>query len=156
MLWERSQTQQTTGMILFWVFSGGMVLFIWNVQTKQIYWERKQISWCLWGRWGGKQQGLGVNSNGHKEYFYLFFNDFLKHLFICWTVMVLSCGMWDLQPSLWHAGSLVAACKMLVATCGIQFPDQGSNLEPLLLELGVSATESPGTSHKEVWSFFRC
>ena len=64
--------------------------------------------------------------------------------------MVLSCGTWDRQPSLWHARSLVAACKMLVAAYGIQFPDQGSNLDPLLWELGVLATGSRGKSHKEV------
>ena len=33
---------------------------------------------------------------------------------------------------LWHAGSLVA-------TCGIQFPDQGLNPGPLLWERGVLA-----------------
>ena len=32
-------------------------------------------------------------------------------------------GIFQLQ----HMGSLVAACKLLVAACGIQFPDQGSN-----------------------------
>ena len=34
--------------------------------------------------------------------------------------MGLSCGKQDLQPLLWHAGSLIAACKLLVAACGIK------------------------------------
>ena len=44
----------------------------------------------------------------------------------------LSCGRRDLWSVLWHAGSLVA-------TCGIQFPDQGLNPSPLLWECGVLA-----------------
>ena len=42
--------------------------------------------------------------------------------------MVLSWGTWDLQHSLWHARSLVAACKMLLAACRIQFPVQFSSV----------------------------
>ena len=33
--------------------------------------------------------------------------------------------------SLWHAESLVAVLELLVVICGIQFPNQGSNLGPL-------------------------
>ena len=41
-------------------------------------------------------------------------NYFFKYLFIYWAVTGLSCGMRDL---------LVAACKLLVLACGIEFPD---------------------------------
>ena len=39
-----------------------------------------------------------------------------------------------------------AACKLLVVACGIQFPDQVSNLGPLNWECGVLATRPPGRS----------
>ena len=45
-----------------------------------------------------------------------------------------------------HTGSFVAACKLLAAACGIQFPDQGSNLGPLRWERKVLATGPPGKS----------
>ena len=38
----------------------------------------------------------------------------------------------------------VAACKLLVAACGIQFPDQGLNWGPLHWESGVLVTGLPG------------
>ena len=38
----------------------------------------------------------------------------------------------------------LAACQILVAVCGIQFPDQGLNLGPLHWMHGVLATGSPG------------
>ena len=37
---------------------------------------------------------------------------------------------------------------LLVVACGIQFPDQGSNLGPMHWELRVLATRSPGKSLK--------
>ena len=40
------------------------------------------------------------------------------------------------MSELWHARSLAATCELLVAECGIQFPDQGSNLGPLPWEYG--------------------
>ena len=43
-----------------------------------------------------------------------------------------------------HAGSLAAAFKHLVAACGIQFPDEGSNPGPLHWKGRVSATGPPG------------
>ena len=46
-----------------------------------------------------------------------------------------------------HAGSFVVAGELLVTPCGIQFPDQGSNLGPLLWELRVLATGPPERSH---------
>ena len=50
----------------------------------------------------------------------------------------LSCGTRGLQSRLPHAGSLVAARKLLVATCEIEFPDQGSNSGPLHWEHRVN------------------
>ena len=37
-------------------------------------------------------------------------------------------------------------CQILVAACGILFPDQGWNLGPLVWEYGVLATGPPGKS----------
>ena len=45
---------------------------------------------------------------------------FLIIIFLIYlAVPGLSCGTLDLLSSLWHAGSLVVACKLLVAACGI-------------------------------------
>ena len=44
---------------------------------------------------------------------------FKNNYFIYLAVPGLSCGTLDLLSSLWHAGSLVVACKLLVAACGI-------------------------------------
>ena len=66
-----------------------------------------------------------------------FFLSFLKifiYLFGC------------IGSQLQHAGSLVVACEPLVAACGIQFPNQGSNLGALHWERGVFATGPPGKS----------
>ena len=41
-------------------------------------------------------------------------------------------------------GIFAAACKLLVAACGIQFPDQGLNLGPLHWERGVLLSGPPG------------
>ena len=42
---------------------------------------------------------------------------------------------------------LAAACRILVAACGIQLPNPGLNLGPLYWESVVLATGSPGKSH---------
>ena len=47
-----------------------------------------------------------------------------------------------------HAGALGAVCKLLVAACGIKFPDQGTNLDPLRGELGVLAAGPPEKSQR--------
>ena len=39
---------------------------------------------------------------------------------------------------------LVIRCELLLATCRIKFPNQGSNPVPLYWEIGVLATGSPG------------
>ena len=41
---------------------------------------------------------------------------------------------------------LVAPRGLLVAACGLKFPDQGSNLGPLHWECGVLSTGPPGKS----------
>ena len=49
------------------------------------------------------------------------------------------------------------ACKLLVAACGIYFPDQGLNLGPLHWESGVLATGPPGKflkSYKNMTNLF--
>ena len=44
---------------------------------------------------------------------------FKKLLVIYVTVLGLSCHTYYLQSPLWHEGSLVVACKLLVGTWGI-------------------------------------
>ena len=58
---------------------------------------------------------------------------FKKSLFICMGVLSLSCSMWDLLSSLQPVGYLVEAC-------GIQFPNQGLNLDRLHWESEVLDT----------------
>ena len=55
------------------------------------------------------------------------------------TVLGLSCGMWAL----------------LIAACGIQLPDQGSNLSPQHWECRVLATGPPGKSYVNSWFHFK-
>ena len=84
---------------------------------------------------------------------------FLTFIVIYLAVPGLSYGMWYLWSSLWHAGSLVVACKLLAAPCGIRFPNQGSNPDPLCWErrviarpLGKSLTKaSQGDSAQLRW-----
>ena len=51
-------------------------------------------------------------------------------------VLVVAQGVFDLHCG--DAGSLVAACKLLAVTCGIQFPDQGWDPGLLHWEQGLS------------------
>ena len=89
---------------------------------------------------------------------------FLKKLFICLAVLGLSCSMqdvlvvaceifsydiWDL--SLQHVNALVVAYELLVVACGISFPNQELNLDPLPWELGVLAT---GPTRKSLYYCF--
>ena len=60
-----------------------------------------------------------------------------KNCFIYLAASGLSGSMQDL---------LIPACELLVAACGIQFPDQELNLGPLHWELGILATGPPGKS----------
>ena len=55
---------------------------------------------------------------------------------------------WHAGSSLQHMGSLVAAFRLLVATCGIWFPDQGSNPSPLHWARAILVTGPPGKSQK--------
>ena len=72
------------------------------------------------------------------------------YLFMCLASLGLSCSTKDLPSSLMHVVSLMTACRLLVVSCGIEFPDQGSNLDPLHGELGVLATGPPG---KFLWHY---
>ena len=56
-----------------------------------------------------------------------------------------TCSTLDVQSSLQHLGSLVAACKLLVVVCGIHFPNQGSNLGLLLWDHRVPAAGPTGS-----------
>ena len=77
-----------------------------------------------------------------------FFKGFFKNiLFIYLSIYLFIFGSAGSQ--LRQAGSLVAACGIffqLQHACGIQFPDQGSNLGPLHWEHGVLPTGPPGKS----------
>ena len=80
--------------------------------------------------------------------FIIFFKNCI-YLFL--TAQGPSHGTWEHRSLLWHAGYLVAACeifldvacKLLVSACGIQFPDQGSNPNPLHWESRFLATGPP-------------
>ena len=47
------------------------------------------------------------------------------------------------------------ACEVLVAACGIQFPEQGSSPGPLPWECGVLATEPPGKPQEVEYIIYR-
>ena len=74
----------------------------------------------------------------------------------CWALVAahrvfdFHCGMWICVCvcvfQLWHVGSLVVTYELLVATCGIKFPEQGLNPGLLHWKLGVLATGPPGKS----------
>ena len=49
---------------------------------------------------------------------------------------------------LWYPGSLVL-CELLAVACGIQFPIQGSKLDPLHWQHRVPGTGPPGKSQFE-------
>lgn len=63
---------------------------------------------------------------------------FFSFLLFLPSLLSLFCSYLQYSVPLWHAGSLAAACELLVATCGIQFPDQGSNPSPALGKWGSS------------------
>ena len=75
-------------------------------------------------------------------------------LFFFLNTYLLGCTRSQLQ----HVGSLIAACQLLVAACGIQFPDQGTNPGPLHWESRVLATEpsqkSLSISYPRVFNLF--
>ena len=48
---------------------------------------------------------------------------------------------------------LAVARELLVAACGIELPDQGSNPGPLHWERGVLATGPPGKSQVNMFNF---
>ena len=82
-----------------------------------------------------------VKLPGHSVLLLLFFKSC-----VYLTVPGLSCGMWDFQSLLPHVGSLVAACELFLAACGIQFPDGRLNQGPLHWKFGVLAAGPPRKS----------
>ena len=83
----------------------------------------------------------------HFSYSFIYFRRSYYFL-ICIYLFVpaLSCSTQGLPYLLRHVVSIVVAHELLVAACGIQFPDQGSNLGPLHWERWVLATGPPGRS----------
>ena len=63
----------------------------------------------------------------------------ISFLLIYLAALSLTCGTQDLASS-------VAVCKLLVVTCGIQFPAKGLNPGLLHWEQGILATGPPGKS----------
>ena len=66
---------------------------------------------------------------------------FLPSFDVLFTWLGLGCGTQDFPSSLGRVGSLVSACELLVVSCGILFPDQGSNPGTLHWEVRVLAAE---------------
>ena len=99
----------------------------------------------LW--WNLSSERIWEKMNGGLWHYILHFEDI--YLFVYLASLGLSYSTKDLQSSVMHVGSLMVACRLLVVSCRIEFPDQGSNLEPLHWELGFShqdlATGPPGT-----------
>ena len=67
-------------------------------------------------------------------------------LFLCFNSSNIYLFIGYAVSQLWHEGCLVVECKLLVAACRIQFPDQGSNPGLLCWERGVLVTGPPGKS----------
>ena len=66
------------------------------------------------------------------------------HLFIYVAALGLNCGMWESLVAacrIFFFFFLVVACKLLVVACGISFPDQRSNLDPLHWQHGILANQ---------------
>ena len=59
--------------------------------------------------------------------------------------------MWEFWSLLQLVGSFCCCCSIMdsAAACGIKFPDQGANLDPLHWECRVLATEPLGESRQE-------
>ena len=83
---------------------------------------------------------IGLIKGFYRIFVFLYFWKIFACIYLAAPVLVAACGtfdlhcsMWDLRSSLRHVGSLFAACTLLVAACGIQFPDQGSNPGPFVL-----------------------
>ena len=68
----------------------------------------------------------------------------LKKYFIYLAVPGPSCSVRDLWSSLLLTEFLVEAMELLVAMCGVSFPDQGANLRPC-----IGNTESWPLEHQE-------
>ena len=105
---------------------------VWWVSASNSSWGRcpgaslsRKVTW-----WGLSRAGHShitrANAHGITLLDIIFFFSF--HLFGC-------------------AGSLIVHAESLVVACGIQFPNQGSNLGPLHWELGVPGTTRDVPEH---------
>ena len=92
---------------------------------------------------------------------------FKNYLFIYLAVPYFSCSTLGFQSSLQHLGSLVAACELLVAVCGIYFPNQDQTqtscfgtAESQLLDRQEVPGSSIKSTHRWVyisfWELFEC
>ena len=86
----------------------------------------------------------------HEDQIYFFKK---KSLLIYLAALGPSCVMWDLRSFLCDAGSLLVACKHLIAACGFCVPDQGLNLHPLYWEHRALAIGQAGKSQKATYIF---
>ena len=101
----------------------------------QSVWEGLEVQWQMVDRCLIMLLSLG---KWHSLYVHNEFCQCLKNVYVfTWLFSVLR-----------HAGALGAVCKLLVAACGIKFPDQGTNLDPLRGELGVLAAGPPEKSQR--------
>ena len=71
---------------------------------------------------------------------------FISAYWKCRFLMVFFFIRLNIYLFIWPHRVLAAACELLVAANGIEFPDQGSNPDPLLWERRALATGPPGKS----------
>ena len=77
---------------------------------------------CVCVKWEIKRNIYQTTSSGFLGHGII--RDFISHIHLFFLfIYVFGCA----RSSLWHLGSFTVACKLLVAACGIQFPEQGSN-----------------------------
>ena len=82
----------------------------------------------------------------------VFFGPLINYLFTYLAAPVLSWGIRNLQSSLQHVWSLVAASELLLVACRVKFPGQGLNPSPLPWNLSHWTTRE--VSEIAVWFFF--
>ena len=87
--------------------------------------------------WGGKESDRTATNT---------FTFSLKDLFFLWLrrALIVAGGIFRLRCGV--RSPLAGACELLAAACGMWFPDQGSNPDPLHWEGRVLATAPPGKS----------
>ena len=90
--------------------------------------------------WSPSQHIVLIQFNQNSVRFFWTFGHFFK-IFIYLAMPCLSYSMQDLWPLLQHvASNFFFSCSRQTLSCGIEDPDQGSNLTPLHWEHGVLDT----------------